>query len=177
MAIANSLIPTDEAIRRPATDYRCRPPCARRSQHGRTPAPSPNVSCACAMLTRPCLTAWAATKRDFGVKRRKRLGPLRRCDSRRLQSGSGATESRPSPGIGSGRFRLTHSLAVECSDGENCARRGSLRKSVKAGKVIRFECTSTFTSPTPTPGASSKLNGVSKWVEEMSWHFCRSCRC
>jgi hypothetical protein len=79
---------------------RRRRPRARRSHHGRSLAPSPNASCAFPILTQPCLTAWAAMKRDCGVKRRKRFGPSRRCDSRSLQSGSGcATGSRPSPGI------------------------------------------------------------------------------
>jgi hypothetical protein len=96
-----------------AGDQEC---CQYRSHHGRSPALSPNVSCAFPILTRPCLTAWAAMKRDYGVKRRKRFGPSRRCDSRRLLCGSGcATGSRPSPGIGRGRSRLTRSLDLDCS--------------------------------------------------------------
>jgi hypothetical protein len=54
-------------------------------------------------LTRPCLTARAPMKRDCGAKQRKRFGPSRRCDCRRLQCGSDcATGPRPSPGIGRG---------------------------------------------------------------------------
>jgi hypothetical protein len=34
------------------------------------------------ILTRPCLTAWAATKRDYGAKPRKPSGALRLCDNR-----------------------------------------------------------------------------------------------
>jgi hypothetical protein len=113
MAIARPLARTDEATRRPETKNRCRHLCVRRSDH---PMPSPNVSCAFPILTRPCLTAWAATKRDCGAKRRKRFGPSRRCDSRRPQCGSGcATGSRPSPGIGRGRSRLTRRLDLDCS--------------------------------------------------------------
>jgi hypothetical protein len=89
-------------------------------------------------LGRPCLTARAATKRDCGAKPRKRFGPSRRCGSRRLQCGSDcATGKRPSPGIGRGRPGLTHSLATECSDDEGCVRGHSLRRSGKAGRVIR----------------------------------------
>jgi hypothetical protein len=96
-------------LRRPVTKNRCPRQCARRSDHGRRPAPSPNVSCAFPILTRPCLTAWVAMKRDYGAKRRKRFGPSRRCDSRSLQSGSDrAAGSRHSPGITRGRSRLTH---------------------------------------------------------------------
>src|SRR5215471_18217267 len=74
-----------------------------RLHHGRTLALLPNVSCAFAVLTQPCLIAWPATKRDYGARPRKRFGPSRRCDSRRLQCGSGcATGSRASPGIGRG---------------------------------------------------------------------------
>ena len=47
---------------------------ARRSRHGRSPAPSPNASCASPILTRPCLTARAAMKRDCGAKPRKQYG-------------------------------------------------------------------------------------------------------
>jgi hypothetical protein len=76
MAIAKALARTDDTIRRPATKNRCRRrPCARRSHHGRSPAPSPNASCAFPILTQPCLIAWAATKRDYGVRQRKRFGP------------------------------------------------------------------------------------------------------
>jgi len=116
MAIAKALARADETIRRPATKNRCRHPCTRRSHDGRTPAPWPNVSCAFAALTQPCLIAWAPMKRDYGARPRKRFGPSRRCDSRGLQSSSGsATGSCPSPGIEKGRSRLTHSLSVHCS--------------------------------------------------------------
>src|SRR5262249_31247560 len=58
---------------------RCRRrPRARRPHHGRSPAPSPNVSCAFPILTRPCLTAWSGTKRGYGAKRRKPSGRLMR---------------------------------------------------------------------------------------------------
>jgi hypothetical protein len=117
MAIAKALARTDETIRRSATTTtRFQRPCGRPRVDGRSPAPSPNVSCASPILTRLCLTAWAATKRDYGARQRKRFGPSRRCDSRRLQCGSGcATGSRPSPGIGRGRSRLPHCLDVDCS--------------------------------------------------------------
>src|SRR5262249_29358872 len=122
MAITKVLARTDETIRRPAT--------ARRSGHCRSPAPSPNVSCAFPILTQPCLTAWAATKRDYGARQRKQFGLLRPCDSRRLQCGNDcATGSLPSPGIGRDRSRLTQSLGVECREDVGCARGGSLRKS------------------------------------------------
>ena len=136
-AIAKPVARTDVTICRSATGTtRCQRPCGRRWVDGRSPAPSPNVSCASPILTRPCLTAWAAMKRDYGVKRRKRFGPSRRCDSRRLLCGSGcATGSRPSPGIGRGRSRLTLSLSVDdCTDDESCIRGGSLRKSWRFGK-------------------------------------------
>src|SRR5262249_26521956 len=124
MAIAKPLARTDETIGRAETKNRCRHLCVRRSDH---PTPSPNVSCAFPILTRPCLTAWAATKRDYGARQRKRFGPSRRCDSRRLLCGSDcATGSRPSPGVGRGRSRLTSTAA----DDESCVRCGSLRKSV-----------------------------------------------
>src|SRR5262245_35047251 len=42
--------------------------CRRRRVDGRSPAPLPNVFCASPILTRPCLIAWAAMKRDYGVK-------------------------------------------------------------------------------------------------------------
>jgi hypothetical protein len=115
MGIAKSMY---ETIRpSPTTTTRYQRPCARRSGHGRSPALSPNVSCAFPTLTQPCLTAWAATKRDYGARQRKRFGRLRRCDSRRLQSGNDcATGSRPSPGIGRGRSRLTQSLGIECRE-------------------------------------------------------------
>ena len=131
---------------------------ARRSQHGRSPAPSPNVSCAFPILTQPCLIARVATKRDCGARQCKRFGPSRRCDSRRLPSGSDcATGSRPSPGIGRGRSRLTHGLAssaamtrvasavVHCVNQRNHA-----SDSLRAGDV----------GPTPTP--RPKFTGVSK---------------
>jgi len=38
----------------------------RRSHHGRSPAPSPNVSCASPIMAQPCLTTWDATKRNYG---------------------------------------------------------------------------------------------------------------
>jgi hypothetical protein len=56
--IAKALARMDETIRRRATKRRCRRPCTRRSHHGRNPAPSPNVSCAFAVSTQPCLVAW-----------------------------------------------------------------------------------------------------------------------
>ena len=56
MAIAKAAARTDESIRRAATENRRPRPCARGSDH---PAPSPNVSCALPILTRPCLIAWA----------------------------------------------------------------------------------------------------------------------
>jgi hypothetical protein len=62
----------------PATENHCqRRPCAHHLHQDRNPAPSPNISCAFPTLTRRCLTAWAAMKRDYGVKRRKRFGPSR----------------------------------------------------------------------------------------------------
>jgi hypothetical protein len=67
---------TDRTSRRPATEKRYQRPCIRRSNQARSPAPSPNVSCASPILTRPCLTAWAATKRDCGAKRRRQSGRL-----------------------------------------------------------------------------------------------------
>jgi hypothetical protein len=113
MGIAKPLARTDETIGRPETKNCCRRLCVRRSDR---PTPSPNVSCASPILTRPCLTAWAAMKRDYGAMPRKRFGPSRRCDNRRLLCGSGcATGSRPSPGIGRGRSQLTHSLDLDCS--------------------------------------------------------------
>ena len=130
MAIAKPLARTDKTIGRPETKNRCRPLCVRRSDH---PTPSPNVSCVFPILTLPCLTAWAATKRDFGARQRKRFGPSRRCDSRGLPCVSGcATGSRPSPGIGRGSSRLTHSPAATAADEESCVRGDSLRKSVIA---------------------------------------------
>ena len=51
-------------------------PCGRRRVDGRSPAPSPNVSCASPILTRPCSTALAATKRDYGAKPPKQSGHL-----------------------------------------------------------------------------------------------------
>jgi hypothetical protein len=77
------------------------------------------------------LAPWAATKRDCGAKPRKRFGPSRRCDSRRLQCGSDcATGPRHSPGIERGRSQLTHGVptGAECSDEEGCVRCGPLRK-------------------------------------------------
>jgi len=153
MAIAKALAQTDETIRRRVTKKRCRRPCNRRSHYGRTRAPSPNVSCASPILTRPCLIGWAATKRDYGARPRKRFGPSRRCDSRLLQSGSGcATGSRPSAGIGKGRSRLTHSLGVECSDDDGCVRGGSLRKSVEARQVIRLSAPARSARQYDSPG-------------------------
>jgi hypothetical protein len=150
MAIAKALARTDESIRRPATKNRRPRPCARRSDH---PTSSPNVSCAFPILTRPYLTAWAPTKRDYGARQHKRFGPSRRCDSRRLQSGSGcATGSRPSPGIGKGRSRLTHSLGVERSDDDGCVRGCSLRKSVEARQVSRLSAPARSARQYDSPG-------------------------
>jgi hypothetical protein len=116
MAIAKPRARTDEAIGRPEIKNCCRRLCVRRPDH---PTPSPNVSSAFPILTRPCLTAWAATKRDYGGRQRKRFGCLRRCDGRRLQCGNGcATGSRPSPGIGRGRSRLTQSLGIDYREDE-----------------------------------------------------------
>ena len=54
-----------------------------------------------------------------------------------LQCGSGcATGSRPSPGIGRGRSRLTIVWTSTAAD-ESCIRGGSLRKSWKVRRVIR----------------------------------------
>jgi len=75
-ATRSPLVRAGETIRRPATKNGCRRPRARHVHHARNPAPSPNVSCASPMLTRPCLTALAATKRDCGAKPRKQSGPL-----------------------------------------------------------------------------------------------------
>jgi hypothetical protein len=112
-----------------------------------------HVSWAFPILTRPCLIAWAATKRDCGARRRKQFGPSRRCDSRRLQCGNDcATGSRPSPGIGKGRSRLTHSLGVERSDDEGCVRGGSLRKSVEARQVIRLSAPARSARQYDSPG-------------------------
>jgi len=87
MAIAKPLARTDETIGRAETKNCCRRLCVRRSDH---PAPSPNVSCASLMLTRPYFTAWVATKRGYGVKRRKPSGPLKKSDGRhRLRRGGG----------------------------------------------------------------------------------------
>jgi hypothetical protein len=55
---------------------------------GPRPAPRPSASCTFPTLTPPCLTAWAAMRRDYGVKRRRRFGPWRRCDGAHIQSGS-----------------------------------------------------------------------------------------
>src|SRR5262245_44179824 len=87
MAIAKPPARTDERIGRPESKNCYRRLCVRRSDH---PTPSPNVSCAFPTLTRPCLTAWAAMKRDYGVKRRKPSGPLKESDGRhRLRHGGG----------------------------------------------------------------------------------------
>ena len=111
MAIAKSPARAHQTMCRSATENRCQRPCTRRSDQGRGPAVSPNVSCAFPILTRPCWTASAATKRDCGARPHKRFGPSRRCDNRRLQCGSDcATGSRPSPGIGRGRSIVTASL-------------------------------------------------------------------
>src|SRR5262249_32166541 len=128
MAVAKAPARTDETIRRLATKNRWPRQCALHSDQ-------PNVSCAFPILTRPYLTAWAATKRDYGARQYKRFGPSRRCDSRSLQSGSGcAAGSRPSPGIGKGSSRLTNSLGVERSDDDDCVRGGSLRIQWRLGK-------------------------------------------
>src|SRR5262245_53095573 len=73
MAIAKPPARTD---RQPPTKNRCPGPFAHRS--GRIPAPSSNVSCAFPVLTRPCLTARAATKTDYGAKPRKRTSAVLR---------------------------------------------------------------------------------------------------
>src|SRR5262249_27073085 len=87
MAIAKPLARTDEPIGRAETKNRCQRLCVRRSDH---PTPSPNVSCASLMLTRPYFTAWVATKRGYGVKRRKPSGPLKKSgDRHRLRRGGG----------------------------------------------------------------------------------------
>jgi hypothetical protein len=153
MGIAKSLARTDETIRRRAAKRRCRRPCTRRLHHGRTLALSPNVSCAFAVLTRPCLIAWAPMKRDYGARPRRRFGPSRRCDNRLLQSGSDcAIGSCPSPGIGKGRSRLTHSLGVERRDDDGCARGSSLRKSVEARQVIRLSAPARSARQYDSPG-------------------------
>jgi len=72
-----ALARTDEASRRPATKIRCRRPRAGHGYRGRNAAPSPNISCVFPNLTRACLTALAATKRDCGVRPRKPSGLLR----------------------------------------------------------------------------------------------------
>ena len=59
MAIAKAPARADQTIRRSATENRCQRPCTRRSDQGRGPAASPNVSCAFPILTRPCLIASA----------------------------------------------------------------------------------------------------------------------
>jgi hypothetical protein len=71
MAMARSLARTGHTSRRSATEKRCQHPCVHRS-------PSLNDFCAFRILTPPRLTAWAGTKRDFGVKRRKQSGRLTR---------------------------------------------------------------------------------------------------
>jgi hypothetical protein len=84
---SKALVRTDVRIGRPETKNCCRRLCVRHSDH---PAPSPNVSCASLMSTRPYFTAWAATKRGYGVKRRKPSGPLKKSDGRhRLRRGGG----------------------------------------------------------------------------------------
>ena len=74
-ATISPLVRTGETIRRP-TKNGCRRPCTCHVHHAQNPAPSPNVSCASPMWTRPCLTALAATKRDCGAKPRKQSGRL-----------------------------------------------------------------------------------------------------
>jgi len=76
MAIPKAPARTDDAIR-PAIKNRCPRPWGR-SDHARRPKPSPNVSWASQILTQPCLTAWAGTKRDCGARRHKRFGRLMR---------------------------------------------------------------------------------------------------
>ena len=76
MAITKSPARAQHTKRRSANEIRYQRPCTRRSDQGRGPAVSPNVSCACAILTPPCWTAWAATKRDCGAKQRKQYGLL-----------------------------------------------------------------------------------------------------
>jgi hypothetical protein len=78
MGIAKALARTDVTIRRSATTTtRCQRPCGPRRVDGRSPTPSPNVSCAFPILIQPCLTARAATRRDCGAKPRKPSGVLR----------------------------------------------------------------------------------------------------
>jgi hypothetical protein len=116
MAIAKGPARTDEMIRRRGIAKGCRRLCTRCAHDCRTPAPSPNVSCAFSILTRPCLIAWAPMKRDYGARPRKRFGPSRRCDSRRRQTGGDcATGPHPSAGIRRGRSP------------KSCVRSGSLR--------------------------------------------------
>jgi hypothetical protein len=76
MVMAKCRTRTDHTSRRPATENRYQRPSIHRSNQARSPEPSPNDSCAFPILTRACLTAWAGTKRDCGVKRRKQFGLL-----------------------------------------------------------------------------------------------------
>ena len=86
---------------RKAVDVRC----TRRAYDGRTPAASPNVSCAFPILTQPCLVAWVPMKRDYGARPHKPFGPSTRCDNRRLQCGNDcAIRPRFLPGIGRGNL-------------------------------------------------------------------------
>jgi hypothetical protein len=73
MAITKSPDRTDHTSRLSTIENRDQHRCVRRSNQARSPEPSPNDSCA---LTRACLTAWAGTKRDCGVKQRKQFGLL-----------------------------------------------------------------------------------------------------
>jgi hypothetical protein len=134
MVIAKALARTDETLRQRATKKGCRRPCTPRAHDGRTPAASPNISCAFPILTRPCWIAWVPTKQDYGARPRKPFGPSRRCDNRRLQCGNDCAIGPPRflPGIGRGRSRLTQSLGIACSCDDGCARGGSLRKSMEA---------------------------------------------
>ena len=88
MAITKSPARADQTMCRSANENRYQRPCTCRSDQGRGPAVSPNVSCAFPILTPPCLTASAATKRDYGARPHKPFGPSRRCDNRRLQCGN-----------------------------------------------------------------------------------------
>jgi hypothetical protein len=76
MVTAKSPPRADHTIRRSTSENRYQPPRSGRSDEGRGPAASPNVSCTFPILTRPCLTAWAVTKRDCGAKQRKQYGLL-----------------------------------------------------------------------------------------------------
>ena len=61
----------------PASNQDSLSPPTRRGYRGRNAVQSPNFSCVFPNLTRLCLTALAATKRDYGVRPRKPSGLLR----------------------------------------------------------------------------------------------------